>query len=334
MKRKIATHVYLSVLLTVLFFNGCSIKKMAMNTVANALTGDSSSTVFTGDNDPELVGAALPFAIKMYESLLASNHTHRGLQLTTGSLYVMYANAFIHTPASMLPDAESQTQEFMYKRAKNLYIRGRDIILNGLELKHKGFKALLEKRQFKEALAPFKKQDASMLYWAGAGWMGAFAIDPFDMDFGVTLPGAAALIEKVLELDPNFGKGDIHNFYILYYGSLPEYMGGSYEKARKHFQLAVQATGGKSAAPYLSLATTVSIADQNVSEFTELLNKALAINPDENLETRLVNTLDQRKARWFLEHVDDFFLPKEEPPQDPNQDTEENQTAEKMEENK
>lgn len=316
MKRKLGTHAYLIVLMIVLIFNGCSIKKMAMNTVANALTGDSNSTVFTGDNDPELVGAALPFAIKMYESLLASNPGHSGLQLTTGSLYVMYANAFIHTPASMLPEVEYKSQEFLYKRAKNLYIRGRDIILNGLELKYKGFKTKMEQRKFKEALAPFKKQDAKMLYWAGAGWMGAFAIDPFDMDFGVTLPGAAALIEKVLELDPNFGKGDIHNFYILYYGSLPEYMGGSYEKARQHFQLAVTASGGKAAAPYLSLATTVSINDQNVTEFTELLQKALVINPDANMEIRLVNTLDQRKARWFLEHTDDFFLPKEEAPEE------------------
>lgn len=283
-----------------------------MNTVANALTSDTSNTVFTGDNDPELVGAALPFAIKMYESLLASLPGHSGLQLTTGSLYVMYANAFIHTPASMLSEADYKNQEFMFKRAKNLYLRGRDIILNGLERKHKGFRAKMDQRKFKEALAPFKKQDAKMLYWAGAGWMGAFAIDPFDMNLGITLPGAAALIEKVLELDPNFGIGDIHNFYILYYGSLPEYMGGSYEKARQHYQLAVTASGGKAAAPYLSLATTVSIADQNVTEFTELLQKAVAINTDTSPEIRLVNTLDQRKARWFLEHVEDFFLPKEE----------------------
>jgi len=60
-------------MLSVLIFPpACSLKKLAMNQVANALTGSGSSTVFTGDNDPELVGDALPFAIKMYESLLAA----------------------------------------------------------------------------------------------------------------------------------------------------------------------------------------------------------------------------------------------------------------------
>ena len=28
------------------------------------------------------------------------------------------------------------------------------------------------------------RKDAPLLYWAGAGWLGAFAIDPFDMDLG------------------------------------------------------------------------------------------------------------------------------------------------------
>ena len=49
---------------------GCSLKTMAVKTVANTLsdTGD----VFTRDDDPELVRDATPFALKLYESLLES----------------------------------------------------------------------------------------------------------------------------------------------------------------------------------------------------------------------------------------------------------------------
>ncbi|MDR2134259.1 MAG: TRAP transporter TatT component family protein, partial [Treponema sp.] len=70
-----------SLCLSVLFcflVSACSINKLMMNTVADALTGEGSSGVFTGDSDPELVGDALPFAIKMYESLLAANPGHQG----------------------------------------------------------------------------------------------------------------------------------------------------------------------------------------------------------------------------------------------------------------
>lgn len=283
-----------------------------MNQVANALTGKNSSTVFSGDNDPELVGDALPFAIKMYESLLTANPGHQGLRLQTGSLYIMYANAFLQTPAVMLPESEYKMQEFIFKRAKNLYLRGRDIILSGLENNFPGFRDSLKKRDFSKALDATTRKDAPLLYWAGAGWLGAYAIDPFDMDLGMTLPAAAALMDRVIKLDKNFADGAIHEFYILYYGSLPDYMGGSAAKAREHFAQAITISQGKSSTAYLSLAVTVSVKEQNLTEFKTLLNKALAMDADAVPEKRLVNTINQRKAQWLLEHTEDYFLETEE----------------------
>jgi len=279
-----------------------------MNKVADALASSESSTVFTGDNDPELVGDALPFAIKLYETLMVSNPKHLGLKLNTGSIYIMYANAFLHSPADMLSEEEYKKQEFMIKRAKNLYLRGRNMILDALEIKYPGFVELLNNKNFKKALSPMKKTDISFLYWAGLGWMGAFSVDPFDMKLGLTLPGAAALSNKVEELDINFKNGAIHDFYILYYGSIPEYMGGDLKKARLHFQKAVEKSGGKLTSPFLSLATSVSVKEQNLKEFRMLLNKVIKIDPDADLENRLLNILNIRKAVWLLEHYDNFFL--------------------------
>ena len=71
-------------------------------------------------------------------------------------------------------------------------------------------------------------------------------------------------------LDPDYAAGAIHEFYILYYGSLPEYMGGDLKKAREHFEQALAISAGKSATPYLSLATTVTVKEQNLAEFKAL----------------------------------------------------------------
>jgi predicted anti-sigma-YlaC factor YlaD len=310
--KKTFLSLYFLIITALIFPPGCSIKKIAMNQVANALTGKNSSTVFSGDNDPELVGDALPFAIKMYESLLTANPGHQGLRLQTGSLYIMYANAFLQTPAVMLPESEYKMQEFIFKRAKNLYLRGRDIILSGLENNFPGFRDSLKKRDFSKALDATTRKDAPLLYWAGAGWLGAYAIDPFDMDLGMTLPAAAALMDRVIKLDKNFADGAIHEFYILYYGSLPDYMGGSAAKAREHFAQAITISQGKSSTAYLSLAVTVSVKEQNLTEFKTLLNKALAMDADAVPEKRLVNTINQRKAQWLLEHTEDYFLETEE----------------------
>ena len=305
MRKHFIVLIALSALLVLDF---CSIKKMAMNQVANALTAPGGSTVFTGDNDPELVGEALPFAIKMYESMMVSIPWHAGLKLRTGSLYIMYANAFLQNPAEMLPEKELEKQEFLLNRARNLYLRGRDIVLHALDKKYPGFLKNMNEKKYDQALAPMKKQDAPFLYWGAAGWMGAYAIDPLDMKIGLTMPGAKAMMERVLHVDNNFEKGTIHDFYVSYYGAMPGNMGGDASKAREHYKKALEAAGGKTTSPHLSLATTVSVNEQNYKEFKELLNKVLEVDPDADPGNRLVNILNQRRARWLLEHAEDFFV--------------------------
>jgi len=305
LRQKAATVFLLSGLLA---FSGCSVKNMALNMVGNALTGEGGGDVFLSDNDPELVGDALPFAIKMYESLMEAIPSHAGLRLQTGSLYIMYANAYVQAPADRMPDEEFEKKEQWYRRARNLYLRGRDMILVLLERKYPGFLSHLKNKRYSQALRPVTVEDLEALYWASAGWIAAFSLDPFDMKFGITLPQAEAMMKKVLNLDESFRDGAVHDFFILYYGSIPDYMGGSFAKAREHFQKALAFAGEKSASPYLSLASTVSVKEQNVREFRELLARALQINVDQYPSLRLQNVIYQRQARWMLDHIEDYFV--------------------------
>ncbi len=321
---KLKNIIFFTILLTILLLTGCSINRLIMNKVGDTLTKPGSGTVFTGDNDPELVGDALPFAIKMYESLLGSAPYHRGLQLQTGSLYIMYANAFLDTPSSMMSDDEYKKKEFLMKRAKNLYLRGRDILLNSLEKRYPGFLKKLNKNRFSEAFQSIKKKEAPFFYWAAAGWIGAFSIDPFDMKLGITLPRARELMKKVPELDKNFSRGSIYDFYISYYGSLPDYMGGDVKKARENFKKSIDFHKERTASPYVSLATSVSIKEQNLKEFKQLLKKAISIDVNNDPKNRLVNIINIRKAKWYLGHIDDFFLESNESDQTNENNTENN----------
>ncbi len=57
---------------------GCGlVKRKAVGMVADTLA--SGGDVFTRDDDPELVGAALPFGLKLYESLLDSTPNNQEL---------------------------------------------------------------------------------------------------------------------------------------------------------------------------------------------------------------------------------------------------------------
>ena len=291
----------------------CSINKMAINAVSNALTG--SADVFTGDSDPELVGAALPFAIKMYESLLSQSPNHQGLLVTTGSLFVMYANAFVQGPAEMLDPLDHYEERHAgLDRAKKLYLRGYAILYSALDKKYPGFSsAKVDARTEDSAgtLEPLlkncKKEDVPLLYWAVASGLAAYSIDIFDFALGSSIPEWGAMIAKAYELDPDFNNGAIDDFYILFYASLPENLGGDKAKAEIHFRRAVEKTKGLAAGPYVSYAQAICVPAQNYDAFKENLEKALAINPDEDPSRRLVNLLSQRKARHMLENAYEYF---------------------------
>ena len=285
----------------------CSINKLAVNVLAKTLSS-GDSTVFTGEEDPQLVADALPFAMKLYESLLEQTPENEDLLLTTGSVFTMYANAFIQTPAGMLPENEYEQQQQMLKRAKKMYLRGRGYLLQALELRYPGFGELLKTGDLERALAPTDSEDVPLLFWTSASWLGAFSTDTFDMELLLNLSKPIAMLNRAFELDEAWSGGMIHDTLISIYGSLPEAMGGSQEKARYHFKKAVEYSGGLSPSPYVSLASTVSVANQDVEEFQQLLGQAIAIDPADNPDNRLQILLSQEKARWLLAHIEDFFL--------------------------
>ena len=288
-------------------FGSCSLNKVAVNLVANTLSS-GDSTVFTGEEDPQLVADALPFAMKLYESLLEQTPENEDLLLTTGSVFTMYANAFVQTPASMLPEGEYEQQQQMLQRAKKLYLRGRGYLLRAAQLRYPGFAEHLQANDLEQALAPTGVEDVPLLFWTAAAWLGAFSTDTFDMELLLNLSKPIALLNRALELEDTWSNGMIHDTLISIYGSLPEAMGGSQEKARYHFEKAVEYSGGLSPSPYVALASTVAVANQDVEAFRQLLTQAIEIDPEDNPDNRLQILLSQDKARWLLDHVEDFFL--------------------------
>jgi predicted anti-sigma-YlaC factor YlaD len=297
----------------ILFLSSCSINRLAVRAVAGFLSGSGESTVFTGDDDPELVGSALPFAMKTYESLLAADPTNAPLALATGRAFVSYAFAFVQAPADELPSDQVDEQRQLHLRAKKLFLRGRDYILQGIEIRRPGFRATLDKDGAAAALRLARPEDIDYLYWAGAAWMAAFSADPFDFAQIVTITRAVALLQQVDAWNATYQAGAVPEIFVSWYGSAPADLGGSEEKARQSFQRAVELSRGLRAGPYISLATSVSVKKQDSAEYRDLLEKALAIDVNADVPDRLVNVINQRRARWLLDHIGDFFLEDQNP---------------------
>lgn len=301
--------LYILTAVLLMLFSSCSIQQYAVNRISDALTAEGSSQVFMGDNDPALVGEALPFAIKMYETLLQQNPDHLELIETTGSLYVMYANGFIQTPAELSEPEDFESKLRAYRRAKNLYLRGRDMLGRALELRHPGILQAVKGGEAVESYGEkLEMQDVGLVYWYAAGWFAAASIDSFDMEIGFRLPAVLTLLEAAYDLDPDYNNGSIEELFISVYAALPAGLGGDVAKAENAFARAIEIQQGSSAGPYVSLALSVAKPAQDVDRFVELMEKALEIPVEEYPENILLNTIQQRKARWYLDHLEDFFL--------------------------
>ena len=305
-----------------LLLSGCSIKRMAFNGIANTLApfpapksdasgGIDAAAALTGEDDVKLVSEVFPTVLKMYETLHLSNPKHRGLAVMSGSLYIMYANAFVQTPADYIPETQFQKKNLEYLRAKKFYLRGADYVMQSLDTAYKGFaEAMTHYTEDKSAafLARCKAADVESLYWAGCGILGAFALDPMDTDVFTSVPGAVAMLERAAELYPGFNAGAIWETLTAFYAAAPESLGGGADKAEDAYQRTLELSGGQRPSVYVLYAQTFCIPAQNSAGFDEALRKALEIDSANQPNNKLTITLSQEKARWLQKMKGDYFL--------------------------
>jgi predicted anti-sigma-YlaC factor YlaD len=284
---------------------GCSVKRFAVNRVGDALAG--SGTTFASDDDPDLIQSAVPFGLKLTESLLAETPRHRGLLLAACSNFTQYAYAFVAQEADELEDQDLDKAMALRARARRLYLRARDYGLRGLEVRYRNFSNAIRANP-KAAVAQTKPPDVPFLYWTAASWGLAISVSKDIPDLVADQPQVEALIDRALELDEDYDFGAIHSFLITYEASRLAGAGEFPERSRKHFQRAMELSEGKMAGPLVALAETVSVHEQNRKEFQSLLEQALAINADARPEWRLNNLIMQRRARWLLKRADQLFV--------------------------
>lgn len=295
---------------SILFLSGCSIQTMAVNRIGDALA--RGGPTFAADDDPDLVGDALPFSLKLMESLLADSPNHRGLLTATASGFTQYAYGWVQLPAEEIADDEPEEADHQRDRARRLYLRARGYGLRGLDAAHPGFSSALAS-DTSGAVVTATRADVPLLYWTAASWGLAISLAKDDPEMVADLPLVEALIDRALALDESWDGGAIHSFLITYESARAGGVGTPAERSRKHFDRAVELSGGMLASPYVALAETVAVKEQDDERFRELLETALKLDVDARPEWRVANLLSQRRAQWLLDHIDDFFILDEQP---------------------
>jgi len=293
------------VLILVLLVSGCSIKKVAVNAMADAIA--QSGDTYAVDNDIDFVGQATPFGLKTMEGLLQEAPEHRGLLLATTRGFTQYAYVFIEQPANEIEAFDVALAYRQRNRARLMYLRARDYGLRGLEVQHPQVTTTIL-RNPDEALSAATLEDVSLLYWTAAAWASSISLSKDDPAAVADLPVVEALIKRALALDESFNKGALHVFMVSYEMSQSGLREGAESRARHHFSRALELSNGMQAAPYLAHAEAISMANNNRDEYERMLNDALAVDVDADPQNRLANLVMQRRASWLLANRDLYFL--------------------------
>jgi hypothetical protein len=284
----------------------CSIKRMAVNKLGNALA--SGGSTYETDNDPQLVAEAVPFGLKLMESLLAESPKHTGLLAAASGGFTEYAYAFVAQTADEVRATDLDRSNALQERARKLYLRAHAYGIRGLESRYPRFGARLEEDST-AALARTRKRDVPLLYWTAASLGLAISGSQDKPEMIARLPLVEALIARAAALDEAWNGGTIPEFLISYESARSDVSREAMQTAmRKHFDRALEISHGKRAGTYVSFAENACVPAQNAAEFKSLLEKALAVDTEAIEDNRLANLVAQRRARWLLSRIDELFL--------------------------
>jgi hypothetical protein len=284
-------YIYLIFLFPLLFI-GCSVEKMAIRSSVSIL--DRSVAAMEEEPDIQLARDAMAANLKMIEGLMKADPANDHLALLAAQGFGGYAFSFI----------EEEDPE----RARDLYRRGRDYGLRIL-LKNKKFQEALkgDLAQFMEALSGFGKKDVPALFWTGYNWGQWLNLSKESPAAIMELPRIEALMNYLLTLDEGYYFGGPHLFFGAYYAGKPKMFGGDPERAKRHFDKALELSRGKFLMVQYMLAKTYAVQIQDKELFKKFLNEIMD-KPAEILPAqRLANEVAKAHAKRLLERIEDLF---------------------------
>jgi predicted anti-sigma-YlaC factor YlaD len=282
----------------------CSVQKMAVNALSDLLA--SGDTALLREDDPELVADALPFTLKLLDSLLLQQPEQHGLLLAAAGGYVLYGYGFVGLPADRVSRENIDAGRQMRDRARKLFLRAHAYASRALQVDYPGIGAALleDPRTAVLEVGDRPQRDVETLYWMAAALGLAISEAKDDPSLLARIPEVEALLNRALSLDEAWDEGMLHEFAVGVGGAT----GADTAEIQRHYRRALELSGGKRAGLFVSYAEAVALPQQDRAAFVALLERALAVDLHAYPNERLRNILAQRRARWLLSRLDELFL--------------------------
>jgi tetratricopeptide (TPR) repeat protein len=271
--------------------SGCM--RMALR-ASPSLFPNLAATIFE-ECDLQLAKASIPPNLKLLEGLLKNDPDNRKILTTLSMGFAGYALLFV----------EPQNPE----RASALYLRALEYGIRSLG--DKG--APLRNRDagpepLRGALKNMDRSDLEPLFWTTLSWNAWINLNLDKPSALAQVSAAEACLKRVLELDDHFFYSAPHILMGASLAARPPLFGGNPEKARIHFEQAMQQTDRKFFLAQVYFAKYYAVRVQDRELFTRTLAEVVQGNPREIPEVCLINRVMQRRAQDLATQAEDLFL--------------------------
>jgi len=253
-----------------------------------------AATVFE-ECDPELAKASIPSNLKLMEGLLKNDPENKKILTTLSMGFAGYSLLFIE------PEDPERASAF-YLRALEYGVRA--LGDKGTPLRYRD--GSLE--PFRAALKNMDPNDLEALFWATLSWNAWINLNLDKPSALAQLGAAEACLKRVLELDERFFFSAPHILMGASLAARPPLLGGSPEKARVHFELAMQESQRKFYLAQVYFAKYYAVRVQDKELFVRVLAEVIHGNPDGLKEVCLINRVMQSRAQELARHAEDLFL--------------------------
>lgn len=290
--------------------SGCSAKHVAVDQIASMV--DTGMAAFEADDDMVMLKAAFPGNIKLLEALLVNQPNNYNMHVLLARLYGSYAFAFPETEMEVagLADDEAETgpdPTVLRATANRYYQKGAAYALRALELKYPGISQRLRDKDLSaESIVGMQIGDVPALFWYGFNLGAHVNLNKNSVRALAQAHLAVKAMQRVIELDATYYHGGAHLFFMVWYGSRSPMMGGSQDKAKKHYQAAQAIAGNELFLGDLYYARFYLYQAGEREAFLEKLKKVVA-SQDKVPELLMLNAVAAARATAYIDAVDEFF---------------------------
>ncbi|MBI4511244.1 MAG: hypothetical protein HY698_16545 [Deltaproteobacteria bacterium] len=302
---RVYSSVKAALLGTFILGNGCNMVKLTADQTANVLQVAAPS--LNMESDVQLAREAAPGQLKTIEGFLLASPDNPKIIAILAQGYCEYAFGFLESDAEELVMARKDEEAtLVIGRATGLYLRCMNY---GLKLLGPSWEKAIygDLEGFEKKVAASGRSHLRGMFWTAMGLASAINMNRDDIEMVSHLPKARMLFERVVALDEKFYNGGAHMALGMLLTAQGAALGGKPEDGKKHFERAIELTGGKFLMPKVLLAMNYGTIVQDRKFFHDTLTEVLGTSPAIWPEQRLANEIAHVRAKRYLAHETEWF---------------------------